>query len=274
MNEFYRSFLKPFDHDYWSGSFLTNAIHMLIWLKIFLLFNLLGVIGVERPGRVTGFIHKSVTVNHERMNYTVYVPPGYNADEEWPVVVFLHGLLMNDALTSSGLNVFATGICLGPIVMEEPELYPCLILFPQLPFAALSWEGNDRVIDYPLEQVLTEYNVDPNRVSMTGVSSGGFGTWDYVASHADAFSALVPIGSYLEDEANVDNLVNVPIWMFHGSDDLLVCVSDARRTVEALQNAGADIRYTEYPGEGHMWIWNTAYSDPEVIGWLLNQSKE
>jgi dipeptidyl aminopeptidase/acylaminoacyl peptidase len=61
-----------------------------------------------------------------------------------------------------------------------------------------------------------------------------------------------------------------PVWIFHGADDDTVPVEESRKMAAALRAAGANVKYTEYPGVGHE-SWDRAYAEPGLIDWLLAQ---
>lgn len=122
-----------------------------------------------------------------------------------------------------------------------------------------------------LEIALNEYNVDRRRVVLTGLSLGGFGTWSLGAKFPERFCALAPVCGGGEP-GDARRLVGVPIWCFHGEVDPVVPVERSREMVEAVRAAGGHVSYTEYPGVAHN-SWDPAYSDPEVIQWMLAQRR-
>jgi predicted peptidase len=126
-------------------------------------------------------------------------------------------------------------------------------------------------IDLALEKTLDQYNIDKNSITLTGLSMGGYGTWSYGAEHTDIFAGLMPIcgGGNVED---AEKLSKIPIWAFHGDADDVVPVERSRVMVEAVKQAGGNVKYTEYPGVDH-GSWEPAYDDPESIAWLLKQRK-
>lgn len=214
----------------------------------------------------TGIVPKTVTWNGEEHRYAVYVPPDYNPDHPWPLILFLHGM---GERGNDGISQTQQGI--GTAIEKFPERFPCIVVMPQCP-GDLWWHRAFGLIDAAFNKTLAEYNTDPDRTYLTGLSMGGFGTWVYGAKHTDRFAALIPIcgGGNLED---VKALTRVPIWVFHGDADTTVPVDRSRTMVDAIKKAGGDIRYTEYPGVGHN-SWDNAYRDPETIKWLLSQVRK
>lgn len=212
-----------------------------------------------------GFLVNSMTVRDRERLYALYVPPEYTPEESWPLVVFLHGI---GERGDDGL--FQTEVGIGRAIRRHADRFPCLVLMPQCPEGRL-WGGAVEDIETAMAQTRAGYNVDPARIYLTGLSMGGYGTWRYGAEHVDLFAALVPIcgGGRPQD---ADELAKVPIWAFHGAEDRSVDPRKSREMVDAVREAGGDVRYTEYPGVGHN-SWDAAYDDPNTVEWLLDQRK-
>jgi predicted peptidase len=117
-----------------------------------------------------------------------------------------------------------------------------------------------------------DYSIDGRRIYITGLSMGGYGTWDLMARKPELFAAAVPICGG-GDEATAEKIKNIPVWVFHGAKDGAVKVERSRRMVEALKKAGGKPIYTEYPEVGHD-SWNPAYKDAKMFAWLFAQKKE
>jgi len=222
--------------------------------------------------------------------YYVYVPKDWRPTEKWPVIVYLHG---GDERGSDGVK--PTQVGLGPVVQATHGRFPAIVIFPQCASGRF-WAMSDqqaRVLR-ALDATLAEWNGDADRVSMTGNSMGGFGSWIIGARHPERFAALAPICGGVrpprgvplptdapsfarepDPEAAVARLLtsaHVPVWAFQGASDWLVSPKVSRRLVAAMREAGGQIRYTEYPGVGHN-SWDRAYAEPELFPWLLQQKK-
>lgn len=217
-------------------------------------------------GSATGFINKEVKVGDVTRNYSLYVPRGYTTNKEWPLIVFLHGI---GERGDDGLLQTEVGI--GRAIRRHADRFPCLVAMPQCPDKVF-WDKVEDHIDGILAQVRGEYRIDPARIYLTGLSLGGFATWIYGSKRTDTYAALMPIcgGGNPEDAAA---LAKVPIWAFHGDADEAVPVRRSREMVQAVKEAGGNIKYTEYPGVGHN-SWDSAYDDEEAINWLLEQRKK
>jgi predicted peptidase len=219
----------------------------------------------------------------EEFKYRLLPPPRVEPGREYPAILFLHGA--GERGTDNKLQLVYL-----PEQMARPEWrdkYPCYLIAPQcrpdrmwvdvqfgmrdsLPQA----EPTDQVqvAIGILQHVLEEYPVDRRRVYLTGLSMGGYGSWDLAARRPELFAAVAPICGG-GDEAQAERLVGLPIWAWHGDQDNAVPVERSRRMIEAIRAAGGEPKYTELQGVGHD-SWTPAYTDPQsVVPWLFEQVK-
>lgn len=224
----------------------------------------------------TGFIHLSTEVNGEERRGMVYVPMDYDPKQTYPLIVFLHGLG-----ESGSDGVAQTTVGIGNAIRNHPERFPCIVYMPQSP-KKVWWNsvaGRKSASDsfdhitQGIERVLAQYSVDENRVSLTGLSMGGFGTFAYGSTHPARFSAFMPICGGGNAEAVAPGLAQRPMWVFHGESDDVVSVTGSKEIVEATRAAGGSVKFTTYPGVGHN-SWDKAYGpDEQAIEWLLEQQR-
>jgi predicted peptidase len=118
-----------------------------------------------------------------------------------------------------------------------------------------------------MQYVISHEAVDPARIYLTGLSMGGYGTWDLAARQPERFAAILPICGG-GDEATAPRLAKLPIWCFHGDADTVVPVERSRTMIAAVRAAGGSPKYSELPGVGHD-SWTPAYRDPAVLDWLF-----
>jgi predicted peptidase len=217
----------------------------------------------------TGFINGTVEAGGRSMPYVVYVPRSYSEAQQWPVILFLHG---SGERGTDGFAQVRVGI--GMQLLTRPQQrFPCLVVMPQAPPNAF-WTGvwNDMALR-ALGAVVEKYHGDRSRLYLTGLSMGGFGTWEIAAAHPELFAAAIPICGGGDPSTMAPKLKSLPIWVFHGGADGTVPVQFSRDMVAAIQAAGnPNIKYTEYPGVGHN-SWDRTYGNPEVIAWLLTQKR-
>ena len=124
-----------------------------------------------------------------------------------------------------------------------------------------------------LETSLKTLPVDKNRVYLTGLSMGGYGSWELAMRRPTVFAAVAPVCGG-GDESQAARLKSLPIWAAHGDADRVVWPDRSRRMVEAVRKAGGHIRYTEYPGTGHN-SWTPFYADTTgVVPWMFQQTRK
>jgi predicted peptidase len=116
-----------------------------------------------------------------------------------------------------------------------------------------------------------QFSIDPARIYVTGLSMGGYGSWDAIARYPDRFAAAAPICGG-GDPAQAGRFAQLPVWAFHGGKDGVVKPQRSREMVEAIKAAGGTPKYTEYPDAGHD-SWTATYKDPEFFAWLFAQRR-
>lgn len=209
------------------------------------------------------------TQRETALDYWVYVPPEYDGETPYPLVMFLHGAGERGNLES----VKKHGL---PRLFAEGEDLPFIMVAPSCPTVQW-WLGLIPELNGLLDEVLANYNIDPNCVYLTGLSMGGNGAWHWAMHNPERFAALIPVCGFgvdiLYPPGGMEKLATLPIWAFHGAEDDVVDVSETREIVAALTALGANVRYTEYPGVYHN-SWNKAYATPELYEWMLAQYKE
>ena len=180
-----------------------------------------------------------------------------------PLLVFLHGR----GERGSNLNLVKKH---GPAKIVENKDLPFIIASPQCPRTDLWWKP--KIVAGLVDDVLQKHPVDPDRVYLTGLSQGGFGTWATAAQYPDKFAAAAPICGGGKT-AWAKKYGTLPIWNFHGDADDVVPVRLSRVMVDAIKQANGNVKYTEYPNVGHD-SWTKTYRNPKLYEWFLSQSKQ
>lgn len=216
------------------------------------------------PEIVTGFLYKTVKTDAQDFAFCVYVPPSYNPEKHWPIILFLHG---SGECGSDGFRQTDVGL---PQAIRKNGIRPeAIVVMPQCRDGS-SWTGQmAKMALLCVDKTASEYNVDPDRFYVTGLSLGGAGTWTVGAMFPDKIAAMAPVCGFA-DPAIAPKFARVPTWVFHGSADTRVPVTKSREMVEAIKAAGGDPKYTEYRGVGHD-CWEKVYRDPEFWKWMLEQ---
>lgn len=195
-----------------------------------------------------------------KLDYVLYLPEGYSkGDAAAPLVLFLHGA--GDKLE----RLKRTGL---PKRIEQKKETPFIFVAPQNP--GRGWDT--RALTALLDDLVAKYRVDKDRIYVTGLSMGGFGTWALAAATPDRFAAIIPICGG-GNPGTAAKLKDLPIWVFHGGKDTVVPPERSEVMVNALKKAGAEkVKYTLYPEAGHD-SWTKTYANPEVWSWLLQQKR-
>lgn len=206
------------------------------------------------------------TADGGRMPYLLYLPPDYSAEgEPSPMILFLHGR----GESYGPLSIVAKWG--PPRRLAAGEQMKYIVVSPQCPGESF-WSREDqqkRLVEL-LDYIKNHYNVDADRIYLTGLSMGGFGTWRLAADHPDWFAAAVPICGR-GDPADAPKLVNLPIWVWHGVDDPVVPFSASEQMVQAIRAAGGNkVRFTTLEHIGHA-SWQAAYQSADLYNWLDKQ---
>jgi predicted peptidase len=233
----------------------------------------------------TGFLNRAVKIGANSHRYQVYVPAGWTAKKRWPVILFLHG-----AGERGDDGLIQTEVGIGAAIRRHTARVPAVVVFPQC-LKNRWWSEPDmqKVALSALDRAMREFNGDPDRVYLTGLSMGGYGAWAIARSNPGRFAALAPICGGVVPPSRVplpessqvskssdpykdvaEKVGKTPVWVFHGGADPVVPVSESRKMVEALKAAGGQVRYSEYEGVGHN-SWDRAYAEAEFFTWLLSQ---
>ena len=243
------------------------------------------VINCGGPART---LERSVVVNGHTFRYSVWLPSHYTKLRRWPVILFLHG---SGERGDDNLRQLSLG--LGPALERYGDRYKAVVVFPQCRFGDEWYGEEEQQALAALEQSIREFHGDRKRVYLTGVSMGGAGVW-YMARLRKKWAAVVPVCGEVarqrddpfpsDPPPDVARIVGAkdpygtlaqaigrqPVWVWHGGDDDVVPVTEARRMVAALQHAGDLVHYTEVRGAGHD-VWDIAYASPDLARWLFAQ---
>jgi predicted peptidase len=229
---------------------------------------------------VAGFSKRSEMQAGLSIPFQVWAPQNYTATTKWPIIVALAG---SEERGSDGDKQVNVGM--GPMVRAQPN-FPAVVIFPQVPSDETGRLAFDAAIYNIISDVVRDYNGDPSRVYLTGLSYGGTESFNVLYANAAPFAAFIGVapgicsrciqsGSTL-DQAHAlvaQKLKTFPIWVFQGDQDTNIPVSMNRDLRDAFKAAGStSFKYTEYAGLGHV-IWDKVYATPDVWTWLFAQSR-
>lgn len=209
-----------------------------------------------------------------KLDYLLYLPEAYEAGDakEWPLILFLHGA------GERGDDIEKVALHGTPKIVGGRRNFPFIVASPQC--------GDGEVWDPVavlglLDALVEDYQVDTSRVYLTGLSMGGFGTWETGIAAPERFAALVPICGggqpidvVLAGGSRKVRLKEIPVWAFHGGKDTVVAPERSREMVGVLRAIGNEnVKLTIYEEAGHD-SWTEAYNDPALYEWLLGQQLE
>jgi predicted peptidase len=228
-------------------------------------------------------VEKYINERGDTLKYRQLFPDS-DTLRRFPLIIFLHGSGErgndNEAQLKWGAMNFATD--------ENMMRHPAFVIAPQCP-ANMSWANSIRdrnstqitmqptptkpmqlVIEL-IEKLKKTLRVDTNRIYITGLSMGGYGTYDAIMRYPKLFAAAVPVCGG-GDVSKVPSIAHIPIWIFHGAEDPAVSPVYSLDMLQALTKAGAHPGFTQYPEVGH-FSWLAAYSDALMMEWLFRQHK-
>lgn len=228
--------------------------------------------------------HETTKANGQKLAYRLYVPSNYDPEKEYPLIVVLHG-----AGERGTDNEKQFSNLIGEIFKHKKSpIHDAIVLLPQCPtgnqWVDTPWANGNynsttvkesdelQAVMKVLEGIREDYSVDASRIYATGLSMGGYGTWDLLMRHGDVFAAGVPICGAADVNKAAD-LAKIPIRTFHGSSDPTVPCTGTRAMAQAIEaNSPVDFVYTEFEGAGHD-VWTRVGQDLSVWEWLFSQSK-
>jgi predicted peptidase len=200
--------------------------------------------------------------------YFVDLPGGMATEpnKKWPLILFLHGW----AESGWDLNrVRAAGLAKA---MGEGKELPAIVVSPVRPSGPDN-RWNEYLLTQLLDEIAAKYSIDPDRVYVTGLSMGGRGTWRMALFFPERFAAAVPVAG-VGDPADAAQAKNLPMWVFHGDQDVSVLPKNSVDMVNAIRKAGGHVHFTLYPGEMHReHCWSRVYSTEALWTWLLAQKR-
>ncbi|NQT24185.1 T9SS type A sorting domain-containing protein [candidate division KSB1 bacterium] len=260
------------------------------------------------------FEYRSHTSDTTTIPYRLCQPQDYDPGQSYPLVLALHGA--GERGDDNVLPISFHQLAFSWSDSANQAQWPCFVVAPQCPvnerWADQDWStGSYSVETTPisneavtvmdlLDSLIVEFSVDTNRIYITGLSMGGYGTWDLISRFPHFFAAAIPMSGG-GDSTVVDRFAHLPIWDFHGENDSTVPVSGSRDMVTALERIGrrcvythchegdctgmteeqvgievqngAGLLYTEWENKGHV-MWAESYDYPHLFPWVFAQDKQ
>jgi predicted peptidase len=238
-----------------------------------------------------GIFEKKTFVNEpgQSLAYQILYPLNYNPSVKYPVVLVLHGAGERGDDNVAQMK-YGTQVFLNP---ENQQKFPAIVIFPQCPkdsyWSSVKIDRTQKptlfIFDYapnlnwPLQSAIDLVKslvkkkvADKNRLYIMGLSMGGMGTLEAVSRNPKMFAAAIPICGGADLTYVKKYAKKLPLWVNHGDADAVVPVKYSRELVAALQEAKANVTYTEYPGVNHN-SWDNTFAQPTLLSWLFSFKK-
>lgn len=251
-------------------------------IKLIFVAVFLSVSAAAQVGDTSLFERKTFDNKEFRLPYRILYPENYNPSKKYPLIIFLHG-------SGERGNNNAKQLTHGAKMFIEKcrKQFPAVVILPQCPaglrWSGFRWEDSTTIYQSPPEATppmtalcaLVEYMtekkyIDRKRVYVGGLSMGGMGVFDILWRMPSTFAAAFPICGAGDPSKVALYAGHTALWIFHGAKDKVVSPECSRTMYEALKKAGADVRYTEYPEDGHD-SWNSAFAEDQLMPWLLEK---
>lgn len=218
---------------------------------------------VPEPGRPLPASFERALQETVRLRYLIRLPADYPAGGPRPLLLFLHGA----GERGDDLSKLAA---LGPLGYASRHLgFPFIVAAPQCPVQQ-AW--SPRALGALLDELQSRFEVDADRVYLTGFSMGGWGTWETAMSMSGRFAAIAPLCGRAIPLLS-GNLWKTPVWAFHGERDDVVPPANSREMIGILRGMGnTEAKLTTFPEAGHE-IWGQVYEMPELYRWLLGHRR-
>jgi predicted peptidase len=259
--------------------------------KLFAICSLVLLMSIGFAQDSTLYEKKYLARGKDTLRYRIMYPAGYNPAKQYPLVLFLHGAGQRGA--DNEMQLRNGGTTFGSKMAREK--YPAIVIFPQCPrndfwsriafniknpkdsLGPLLFPSNQPIgpnlnlVSLLLDSLVATKIADNKRIYIGGLSMGGMGTFELLWRKPGFFAAAFPMCGGGDPEKVTVYASHFPIWVFHGDKDRTVAVSNSRRMVNALRAAGANVKYTEYPGVAHN-CWDRALAEPNLLPWLFKQA--
>ena len=197
-----------------------------------------------------------------QLQYLLALPKDYDTQDRWPLLLFLHGA------GERGSNLDLVKVHGPPLLISQGKQFPMIVVSPQCPEGE-TWEPYKLIA--LLDDLQRNYKVDANRIYVTGLSMGGFASWQLAARIPQRLAAVAPICGGGEPFF-AHRMAKLPIWAFHGAKDEGVPPELSTSMIEAIKKRGGNPKLTIYPEAGHD-SWTETYNNPAFYEWLLAQKK-
>lgn len=199
-------------------------------------------------------------------DYLLFLPENKSEakDGKLPLMIFLHGA------GERGDDIDKVKVHGPPKIVAKQKDFPFIVLSPQCKKKE-RWDAFN--LNLLIDHIIANHPVDTDRIYLTGLSMGGYGTWDLAIKYPNKFAAIAPIcGGSGTNAWDAHKIIHLPIWVFHGAMDRVVPLENSVKIVRALKDYGAkQVKFTIYPEADHN-SWTETYDNAELYEWFLEHS--
>jgi len=204
---------------------------------------------------------QEVTKISIEFDYYLYLPKEYNDKDKFPLILFLHG----SGERGSNLKLIKKW---GLPKMVDSLAIPFIVISPQCP-ANVDWDLY--ALKALIDNTIKNYKVDVSRIYLTGLSMGGYATYEMAIMYPDLFAAIAPMSSGGRT-FRAKKISHIPTWAFHGAKDEVVPLKLGKDMVDAINKAGGNAKFTVFPDAKHV-CWDRIYSNRKLYNWFLSNKK-
>jgi len=262
-----------------------NRILLNVLLLAFMLF------GLKSNAQHQELYESKVFVNNsDTLKYRVMYPKDFSEDNQYPLVLFLHGAgergNNNESQLAHGSKLFASD--------DNREAFPAIVIFPQCPQddywanamvnrttqpLTLNFQNGGEptkalsLVMQLMDKMLAKSFVNKNQVYVGGLSMGGMGTFEILSRKPELFAAAFAICGGGNTDAAKAYATTVDLWIFHGAKDDVVNPQLSVDMVSAILNYGGKPNFTLYADDNHN-SWDSTFAEPKLLTWLFTKSKQ
>ncbi|HJT73934.1 MAG TPA: dienelactone hydrolase family protein [Chitinophaga sp.] len=254
---------------------MTKKTALLIYFLSLIVFNAACNKSENQPVEITSKVDTLASMTQNiytstgitNFGYWLYTPK--NPTDDMPLIVYLHG----GSGRGSDLNLVISGSLPQFLYDSSVRDIPAYILMPQCP-SNKTWDVIESSVIELIDNIVAGKKINSKKISLTGHSLGGTGSWNVGAAYSSIFSCIAPLSGSVSIN-NASNYTKIPVWAFVGSADTIVDPGSSEAIVPLINSAGGNARIKIYEGATHFDVPALAYKDQSVklLDWMISQSK-
>lgn len=219
----------------------------------------------EKPTAGKQSAQTTIVTSKSTHSFLLYLPKDYHESGTYPLLLFLHGAGERGDNEMDKVKIHGP-----PKLIAAGKEFPFIVVSPQC--GRDGW-WDPASLSNLLDHIEANYRVDKNRIYVTGLSMGGFGTWALAMRQPERFAAIAPIcGGGNDIASRYQKPIQAAVWAFHGAKDSVVPLKKSEEMVEALKSRDVDVKLTVYPNANHD-SWTETYNNEKLYEWFLQHRR-